>query len=225
MEKLCTGSGIIPIIQLSDSEYYFVLFKSIIRKNSSNNLIEDAGGQYEGGNIKISAIRELKEESCLLFNLGNMKNKNSILNLNKILSKFNVVDEYYKNKFYVSHFVYLENKSTKNFNMELLENEYKNNLKNFWKNGFSVYTENKDIVFIPIKSIIGKNNFEYVEDINGKEYKLFERTYNIFKNLKKNHDTVNYFNELVKNPIILNKKYIEKYKYNKGTIDNLTSYE
>ena len=65
MEKECTGSGIIPIVQSIDNKYYFVLFRSFIRnkKNPKSTEIEDAGGTHEGGNIKITAIRELKEES------------------------------------------------------------------------------------------------------------------------------------------------------------------
>jgi len=65
MKKVCSGTGIIPVIKSSNDKYYFVLFKSIIRKNYSINPIEDAGGKYEGNSIKLSAIRELKEESCL----------------------------------------------------------------------------------------------------------------------------------------------------------------
>jgi hypothetical protein len=225
MKKKCTGSGIIPIIKASDNNYYFVLFKSIIRKKYSTNSIEDAGGEYEGGNIKISAIRELKEESCLLFNLENMQNKNSILNLNKILSKFNIVNENFNDEYYLSHFVYLENKSKKYFNLESLRNEYINNLRNFWKNGFSVYTENKDIVFIPLESLFNKTNTEYVKDYMGKEYILFERTYNILKNLKKEYNQREFFSELIKNPIILETKKINNFKYYKGIVSNLITYE
>jgi hypothetical protein len=225
MKKKCTGSGIIPIIKSLDNKYYLVLFKSIIRKKYLTNSIEDAGGEYEGGNIKISAIRELKEESCLLFNLENMQNKNSILYLNKILSKFNIVNENFNNEYYVSHFVYLENKTTECFNLETLRNEYMNNLKNFWKDGFSVYTENKDIIFIPLDTLFNKNNIEHVKDYLGKEYILFERTYSIFKNLKNDYNEKDFFNELIKNPIILEKKDINNYKYYKGNANNIITYE
>jgi hypothetical protein len=56
-------------------------------------------------------------------------------------------------------------------------------MKNFWKNGFSVYTENKDIIFIQLESI-KNNNTEYVKDYTGRDFLLFQRTYNIFTNLK-----------------------------------------
>jgi hypothetical protein len=224
MKKICTGSGIIPIIQSYDNKYYFILFKSIIRKKSLGETIEDCGGEYEGNNIKISAIRELKEESSLLFNLENMKIKDSILLLNKVLSKFNVVIDNFNNEYYVSHFVYLENKEKKIFDLNELKSYYINNLRNFWKNGFSVYTENKDIVFIPIESIIN-NNTDYVNDHLGKEYKLFERTYNIFKNLKSNNNETQFIKILIKYPICIDKKELSNYKYKKGNIDKLITFE
>lgn len=225
MEKKYTGSGIIPIIQSVNNKYYFVLFKSIIRKNTLTNSIEDAGGEYEGNNIKISAIRELKEESSLIFNLENMKNKDSILNLYKILSKFNIINGYIEDKYYVSHFVYLENGSKKKFNLDIVRNDYINNLRKFWKNGFSVYTENKDIVFIPFESLLNKTNYQYVKDYMGNEYSLFERTYNIFKNLKLKYNEKEFLNELIKNPILIERKEINNYKYYKGNINNLITYE
>jgi hypothetical protein len=224
MKKKCTGSGIIPIIRANDNKYYFILFKSIIRKKTSNNIIEDSGGEYEGGNIKISAIRELKEESSLLFNLENLKNKNSILFLNKILSKFNIVIDNYNNEYYVSHFIYLENKNKGYFNLEELRSNYINNLRNFWKNGFSVYTENKDIIFVPVDSFKNEN-LEYVNDYLGKEYMLFERTYNVYKTLFENYNLKQFINELIKNPLIVEKKENLNYKNSKGIINNLISYE
>ena len=123
MKKLCSGAGIIPIIKSIDDEYYFILFKSIVRKKYITNPIEDAGGKYEGDDIKISAIRELKEESSILFNLGIMQDKISILHLNKILTKFNIINENLNNDIYISHFVYLENKLTGYFNFESLREE------------------------------------------------------------------------------------------------------
>ena len=224
MKQTCSGSGIVPIIKDSNNKYYFVLFKSIIRNKSINNLIEDAGGEYEGGNIKISAIRELKEESSLIFNLENLKNKENILFLNKILTKFNIVNENLNNQYYVSHFVHLIDKEKGYFDFVQLRKDYINNMRNFWKNGFSIFTENKDIIFIPIEQIIN-NNTEYVKDYLNKEYVLFERTYNIFKNLKKNHNIKDFFDELIKNPIILNKKEKETYKYDKYSVSNLITYE
>ena len=59
-----SGSGIIPIIKDKNNIYHMVLFVSSIR-NKQYPTLEDAGGCYEGINIKISAIRELKEECCV----------------------------------------------------------------------------------------------------------------------------------------------------------------
>ena len=223
MKKVCSGTGIIPVIKSSNDTYYFVLFKSIIRKNYSINPIEDAGGKYEGNSIKLSAIRELKEESCLLFNLENIQEKESILQLNRILTDFSFANENSRD-YYVSHFVYLENKSSGYFDFKTLRNDYINNLKNFWKTGFSVYTENKDIVFIPIEAIKDIKS-EYIKDYTGIEHLLYKRTYQIFGNLNKNYDINDFINKLIEKPIILDRIELDNYKYSKENITNLICYD
>ena len=121
-----TGSGIIPIINDSNNNFYIVLFKSIRSKNKlKGDLLEDAGGKYEGDNIKMSAIRELKEESSMIFNLENLTTMFDIRKLNKILNEFNIKI----NNDYISYFVYLGV-----FNLDNLRTDYKANLRNFWKN-------------------------------------------------------------------------------------------
>lgn len=223
MKKVCSGTGIIPVIKSLDDKYYFVLFKSIVRKNYSINPIEDAGGKYEGNSIKLSAIRELKEESCLLFNLENIQEKESILQLNKILTEFSFANENYRD-YYVSHFVYLENKSSGYFDFEILRNDYENNLKNFWKNGFSVYTENKDIVFIPLEAIEDIKS-EYIKDYTGLEHLLYKRTYQIFGNLNKNYNLKDFINKLIEKPISLNRIELDNFNYSKEKITNLITYD
>jgi hypothetical protein len=193
--KKYSGSGIIPIIRDKRNNFYIVLFKSTIRKKGSESLLEDAGGKYEGDNIKVSAIRELKEESSMLFNLENLQIKDDIMYLNKILSNFKIESENLDGKYYVSHFIYLDYEN--GFDLEELQNNYKINLRNCWKNGFSVYTENKDIIFIPIKNI--KAN-EYIKDYNNKEYLLFKRTFDIIKQIDRN-----FIESIIKLPFMLKK--------------------
>ena len=228
MKKFCSGAGVIPVIKSSDDKYYFVLFKSRIRKKYTTEPIEDAGGKYEGNSIKMSAIRELKEESCLIFNLENIQEKDSISQLNKILTKFSFA--YYNfHDYYVSHFIYLENKLTGYFDFESLQNDYKNNLHKFLENDFSVYSETKDIVFIPIESLVNINKknkkFVYIKDYNNIEQPLYMRTYLIFKNFNKKYNIKDYINKLIKKPIILDRVELDNYKYSEGNITNLICYD
>jgi hypothetical protein len=58
----------------------------------------------------------------------------------------------------------------------------------------------------------------------GKEYLLFERTFNIFKNLLK-YDLSNFIRNIEKTPIYLEKTKINNFKFNKETINNLVSYQ
>ena len=218
--KNYNGSGIIPIIKINN-KYYFVLFQSIIRKKKLENIIEDSGGKFEGNNIKISAIRELKEESSLIFNLENFQKNSEIKKLNYVLNNFNITLENPDNKKYLSCFVYLTLKNNEDFNVDNLKKEFKLNMKELWKNGFSFYTENKDIIFIPIENILDLNkNSDEIKDYNQTKYYLFVRTLNIFLNLIKNNNLKEFIKNITKYPIILNKNILPlvdldlKYKLN-----------
>ncbi len=216
-----TGSGIIPIIKDKNEKYYFILFKSTTRKQNGETLIEDSGGGFEGNNIKISAIRELKEESSLIFNLENFRDKKNIIKLNKILTSFNIE---IKESKYISYFIYLEQEN-EIFDLDKLKLEFKNNMMNFWQNNFSVYTENKEIVFIPIENI-NKIKEIYIKDNKKNKLPLFHRTLQIFNNLLNNYNINCFIKKVINNPIILNKKIINNYNYGgKYKINNLISYQ
>jgi len=222
------GSGIIPIIKDKNNKFYFVLFKSTIRKKNSINLIEDSGGKFEGKNIKISAIRELKEESSLLFNLDNFTKKEDIKNLYKVLTNFNIEisSQNNNNEIYLSCFVYLENENGF-FDLDQLKKYFKSNMLKFWKNGFNVYTENKDIIFIPIQnikniSLTSKNN--NIQDDKKVDYLVYERTIKIFNTLKEKYDIDTFIRKLLKHPIVLDNKIIEEYIDNKIISHDLYTY-
>ncbi len=219
------GSGIIPIIKINNN-YYFVLFQSIIRKKNSQYMIEDSGGKFEGNNIKISAIRELKEESSLLFNLENFQKDSEIKKLNYVLNNFNITLENPDYKKYLSCFVYLTLKNNEEFNLTNLKNEFKLNMKQLWKNGFSFYTENKDIIFIPIENILDLNkNSEKIKDNNHNEYNLFGRTLNIFLNLIKTNNLKTFIKNITKYPIILNKHILPSVDIQlKHKLNNIIAY-
>jgi hypothetical protein len=203
------GSGVIPIIKDINNVYYFVFFKSIVRKTKNSNIIEDSGGKLEGDNYKISAIRELKEESSLLLNLECLKNKKDIKLLNKILTKFSV-NISHGNSNYISHLIYLENLEKNYFDLEELHKEFISNMRSFWANGFSFYTENKDIVFVPVDKL---NNYEF-----------FERTQKILDKLL-THNINNIIKEISKVPIILKKNIVNDFNYGfPKKINNLVSY-
>ena len=217
------GSGVIPIIKVK-SEFYFILFQSVIRKKNKESVIEDSGGKFEDNNIKISAIREFKEESSLLFNIENFNKDEEIKNLNYVLSNFNITINNLDKKKYLSCFIYLKEKNNE-FNLEDLQKEFKSNMKELWRNGFSFYTENKNIVFIPINNIysLKKDNLK-IKDYIDNEYYIYVRTYHIFlKLIKKNLDI--FINELIKYPIILEKKFLDKVDINqKYILNNIISY-
>ncbi len=220
MNTIYTGSGIIPIIKDNNNIYYIILFKSSIRKSNSETLIEDAGGGFEGIDIKKSAIRELKEESSLLFNLEQLDNNNNNNKLEKVMSKVNFTITY-MNKNYLSYLVYLE---SNDFNFEGLTKDFKSNMRNFWKNGFSYYTENKDIIFIPIQNIrnIKENK---ITDYLDKEYFLFNRTMLILNKLLQSDNLEKLVKYIIKNKIIIKKTLIDDYEYGKKyKINNLISY-
>jgi len=205
------GSGIIPIIKDKNNIFYFIFFKSIVRKNKNknNDILEDSGGKLEGNNYKISAIRELKEESSLLFNLECLKNKKDIMLLNKILTKFSINLNYGSNN-YISHLIYLENQEKKYFNLEELRKDFISNMRKFWVNGFSFYTENKDIVFVPVDKL---NN-----------YIFFERTQKVLDKLL-TYNINNLIKEITKTPIILKKTIINNFDYGfPKKINDLYSY-
>ncbi len=220
MNTLYSGSGIIPIIKDNNNIYYIILFKSSIRKNKLESLIEDAGGGFEGTDIQKSAIRELKEESSLLFNLEQLDNNNNNNKLEKVMSKVNFTITY-MNKNYLSYLVYLE---SNDFNFEGLTKDFKSNMRNFWKNGFSYYTENKDIIFIPIQNIrnIKENK---ITDYLDKEYFLFNRTMLILNKLLQSDNLEKLVKYIIKNKIIIKKTLIDDYEYGKKyKINNLISY-
>ncbi len=217
------GSGVIPIIKINN-KFYFILFQSVIRKKNKENIIEDSGGKLEDTNIKISAIRELKEESSLLFNLENFNKDEDIKNLNYVLTNYNISINNLDKKKYLSCFVYLKEKNNE-FNLEDLQKEFKSNMRELWKNGFSFYTENKNIVFIPINNIYSlKKDSLKIKDYLDNEYYIYERTLHIFlKLIKKNVDI--FINELDKFPIILEKKLLDKVDLNqKYILNNIISY-
>lgn len=217
------GSGVIPIIKIKN-EFYFILFQSVIRKKNKENIVEDSGGKLEDDNIKISAIREFKEESSVLFNLENFNKDRDIKNLNYVLTNFNITINNLDKKKYLSCFVYLKEKNNE-FNLEDLQKEFKSNMRELWKNGFSFYTENKNIIFIPINNIyfLKKDDLK-IKDYQDNEYYIYERTLHIFlKLIRKNLDI--FINELVKFPIILEKKLLDKVDINqKYIINNIISY-
>jgi len=206
--KIYSGSGIIPIIKDKNNNYYLVLFKSTIRRTISDILIEDAGGQYEGDNIILSAIRELKEESSSLFDLKRFTNQKQIKNLYNAMKNNKIKIKLFDNKYYASYFVYLDGV----FDLEKLRKEYISNLRSFWKFGFSVYTENRDIIFIPINNL-KKINSTYVQDYLGKEYMLFSRTYCILNKLIK-LNIKEFIKNMLKYSIILNKNIVNTFNYN-----------
>ncbi len=217
------GSGVIPIIKINN-KFYFILFQSVIRKKNKENIIEDSGGKLEDTNIKISAIRELKEESSLLFNLENFNKDEDIKNLNYVLTNYNITINNLDKKKYLSCFVYLKEKNNE-FNLEDLQKEFKSNMRELWKNGFSFYTENKNIVFIPINNIYSlKKDSLKIKDYLDNEYYIYERTLHIFlKLIKKKLDI--FINELAKFPIILEKKLLDKVDLNqKYILNNIISY-
>ena len=202
-----SGSGIIPIIKDSNDKYYFVLFVSNRNRNRNRNrnknnkkllLLEDAGGNFEGDNIKMSAIRELKEESSMLFNLEEFADIETIRKLNWFLNNFNI--NLLENN-YMCYFVYLGI-----FNLDELAFNYKSNNSNFWKYGYSVYTENKDIVFMPITNI---KNIKKNIIINQRKYELFDRTLKIFKLFNKKYNLETFLNDITKNLLELNKYKIK----------------
>jgi hypothetical protein len=214
-----SGSGIIPIIKDKNNIYYIVFFKSSIRKYKSESVIEDAGGGYEGDNIQDSAIRELKEESSLLFNLENIDIDNKS-KLTKVMNKSSVTIANLS-KTYISYFVYLE---IEDINLDLLNKEFKGNMRSFWKNGFSHYTENKDIIFIPIANLknIKENN---ITDYLNKEHYLFDRTIYILDKFLKIENMDKFIKNILKNKIIIKQSIVNNYDYNKKyKIDNLISY-
>lgn len=206
------GSGIIPIIKDKNNQYYFVFFKSIARnKKNNNNILEDSGGKLEGNSYKISAIRELKEESSLLFNLELKKNKKDILSINNVLTKFSF-EINYNNNLYVSHLIYFENYKTKYFDLDILHKEFISNMRNFWSNGFSYYTENKDIVFVPINKL--------------SDFLFFERTQKIINKILENNSINSIIKEIIKTPVFLEKNIINEYDYDfPKKINNLVSYQ
>lgn len=209
------GSGIIPIIKDKNNQYFFVLFKSSIRKKGEDTYVEDSGGKFEGTNLKISAIRELKEESSLLFNLESFHNKNDIKNLYKVLKNFNTDTKGWEDDRYLSFFVYLKLKEGY-FDLLELKSEFKSNMRKFWKNSFSVYTENKDIIFVPIKNIINLNETsEKIIDNNNEEHLLFIRTLKVFIKLKQEYNLENFIKKIIKSPISLTKKIIDEYDMGK----------
>lgn len=222
--KTYSGSGIIPIIKDKNNNYYLVLFKSTIRKHISNILIEEAGGCYEGGNIKLSAIRELKEESSLLFNLEQFTSESQIKTLYKTMMTHNVEIKLLDNTYYISYFVYLDD----NFDLFELRKDYINNMRNFWKGGFSVYTENRDIIFIPINNLKYTNNI-YIKDHLEKEYMLFDRTFNIFSKLVESHSISKFLKSITKYPIKINKIILNTFTYKdkkeKHVVNNLIVYK
>lgn len=218
--NLYYGSGIIPIIKVNN-EYYFILFKSSIRKKNNENLVEDSGGKFEGENVKISAIRELKEESSLLFDLENFKKHEDIKKLYKVLKTFSMEIEGWDDEKYLSFFVYIES----DFNLIELKEHFKSNMRKFWKNGFSVYTENKDIIFIPINNIKDINSdSQKIIDNNNNTHLIFERTVKIFVKLQKEYNLLKFIKKITNYPIILNKNTIKEFNLGKNIINNLISY-
>jgi hypothetical protein len=218
--NLYYGSGIIPIIKVNN-EYYFILFKSSIRKKNNENLIEDSGGKFEGENIKISAIRELKEESSLLFDLENFKKHQDIKNLYKVLKTFSLEIEGWDDDKYLSYFIYLGS----NFDLSELKENFKSNMRKFWKNGFSVYTESKDIIFIPINNIKDLTlESQKIIDNNNDVHLIFVRTVKIFIKLQKEYDLLKFIKKITQYPIILNKNIIKEYNVDKSKINDLISY-
>jgi hypothetical protein len=133
MKKTYSGSGIVPIIKDSNNNYYFILFRSVIRKKGAESLIEDAGGEYDGGNIKISAIRELKEESSMLINLEELKESKQIIRLNYVLNKYNLKIKSLNKLIYSSYFIYLE---LKDGDLDSMRKSFIGNMRNLWKGGF-----------------------------------------------------------------------------------------
>lgn len=205
-----TGTGIIPIINDINGNHYFVLFQSMIRSK-----IEDAGGKLENDNKKISAIRELKEESSLLFNLEEYKKEKDIILLNKILTKFNIKIMDNNKLGYISYFIYLTTDKGY-FDLQELRSIYKSNLKEFWRNNFSCYTENKDIIFINI------NDIKHM--IINKQ--LYERTEHIFEKLINKYKINNFIDKLKRNKINMKKTMINNYCYDKKFItNNIISYQ
>jgi hypothetical protein len=216
-----SGSGIIPIIRDSNNIYYMILFVSSIRnKHTIYPTLEDAGGGYEGTNIKISAIRELKEESSMLFNLEKLHDI-YIKRLHDIMNITNISIEN-SNKVYMSYFVYLELMND-NFDLINLKKEFISNMRYFWKNGFSHYTENKDIVFIPLNNTI--HNMIIIDSDNNK-YFVFDRTMMILLKFVKKYKDINIFiKEINKKKIVLVRNIVNNYDYGKKhVINNLISY-
>ncbi len=214
-----SGSGIIPIIKDKNNVYYIVLFKSTVRKYKSESIVEDSGGGFEGENIKESAIRELKEESSLLFNLENLDNNNKS-KLNIVMTKSNITITNL-NKKYISYFIYLE---LEDVNLDTFTTEFKANMRNFWKNGFSHYTENKDIIFVPIANLKNIKDNKITDYLNN-EYYLFDRTMDILDKFLKIENMNKFIKNILKNKIIIKKLLVKNYDYNKKyKIDNLISY-
>ncbi len=203
------GSGIVPIIKYK-KDYYFVLFETNIKRRENNiyPIIEESGGNLEKKNLKNSAIRELSEESSMLFNLFNHREK---LKTNiKLLT-------------YMDYFIYIGT-----HDIDKLRESFISNNRNFWKNKFSVYTENKNIIFIPLKNIFGCKINREIQDVYYNMYHLFRRTFAIFQELSKKYTYNEFLQEIRKNKIKLNKKDIHScdyiYKNKKYTVSSFFAY-
>jgi len=162
--KYFSGAGVLIV------EDYFLksgeIIKSIIVvQNSLTKEYSDFGGVYESehSSIKNTAVNELREESCNLFNIS----KNS-------LDKY--VDIRAGENYYRSYIVKINTASRDHFKYNL------NLFLSRKKNGIHIppcWLESSNITHIPIKNInidnLNKNNGMFLKDIDNNNIKISKR--------------------------------------------------
>ena len=205
--KIYTGAGILPIFIVNKKPY-------LITFTSSRGVITDAGGKKESNDTIIyTACRELFEESAGLINISE----------DDLNNKSVYIDIKYKNKFYRSYFIIIDNIDITYYNK---------NLKKLKKFKFNPFTETHGIKLMKLYDIYMNNNEIKMTSINNYKLLLMPRLTTIIKKILNKYDKLNlFYKELNKNVDIINLKKIkhniksyEYYTYKKIKIKNITSF-
>lgn len=130
----------------------------LFRERKSKRYTEP-GGKFDKkhDNIEDTAIDELYEETCCLFDIRNIEKRNNYVDI-----------EYIKGYLYRLYIINIHDK------IEDIEDTYKQNLKRLVQiNAEKYYLETDDVVFVKVDDIL-KNNKNIIGD-NGKKIKLRHR--------------------------------------------------
>jgi hypothetical protein len=205
-----SGSGIIPIIK-HNKKIYFVLF------SSGKNLITDAGGKIENNNsIASTALRELFEESCGLFNID----ENTLNKKSKHIDVVNPIkDNEFYNKLYRVYFIFIDI-----YLPDILQ--YYNNLKKIKLYDFNPFAETFGIHLISLDWIHYYNNDIYMNTHTDKLKLLNIRLKIIMSNIIDKYNNLDnfYYNISKKIKLIKIKQkiiYINTYSYKNNSAINI----